>query len=57
MKRFFLFHWDGYYPEGGMNDFLGDFDTIEEAKEAYFNEKYRYDNRQIWDTEKNEEAR
>ncbi len=32
MKRFWLFAWFVYYPEGGMNDFLCSYDTVEEAK-------------------------
>lgn len=27
-----LFGYDGYYPDGGMNDYLGGFDKIEDAK-------------------------
>ena len=26
MKRYMLFGWDVYYPQGGMNDFIKDFD-------------------------------
>lgn len=32
MKRFLLFAGPSYYPEGGWNDFVGDFDTSLEAK-------------------------
>lgn len=31
MKRFMLFTYDTYYPAGGMNDFRGSFDDLEEA--------------------------
>jgi hypothetical protein len=34
MKRFLLFSGDEYYPCGGMNDFKGDYDTLDEAKDA-----------------------
>lgn len=34
MKRYWLFEFDQYYPGGGMYDFKGDFDTIEEADAA-----------------------
>ena len=34
MKRYWLFEQQQYYPSGGMLDFLGDFDTVEEAKKA-----------------------
>lgn len=33
MKRYWLFAYNNYYPYGGMRDFAGDFDTIEEAVE------------------------
>lgn len=33
MKRFAVFGFDDYYPYGGMDDFLGSFDTRKEAKE------------------------
>ncbi len=32
MKRFLLFAWYQFYPEGGMNDFVNSYDTVEEAK-------------------------
>ena len=31
MKRYLAFFGYVYYPEGGMNDFAGDFDTFAEA--------------------------
>ena len=31
MKKYLVFYGYVYYPEGGMNDFHGDFDTIEEC--------------------------
>lgn len=37
MKRFWLFFGDTYYPNGGMDDFRGDFDTEPEAR-AYLDE-------------------
>jgi hypothetical protein len=39
MKRYWLFFWDTYYPSGGMNDFLGSFDSVEEAKNHLTREK------------------
>jgi hypothetical protein len=33
MKRFLLFAGDKYYPQKAWEEFRGDFDTIEEAKE------------------------
>lgn len=32
MKRFLLFAWYHYYPEGGCHDLIDSFDTLEEAK-------------------------
>ena len=34
MKRFLVFCGEDYYPQGGMNDFVGDFDTLEECRVA-----------------------
>lgn len=34
MKRYWLFEQQQYYPNGGMLDFVGDFDTVEEAEDA-----------------------
>jgi len=35
MKRYILFAFAGYYPQGGMLDFRGDFDNITEAELAF----------------------
>lgn len=32
MKRYLLFGYDQYYPNGGGGDVMGDFDTLEEVK-------------------------
>ena len=32
MKRYLVFAYASYYPEGGMNDWQGDFDSIREAR-------------------------
>ncbi len=34
MKRYWLFEAPQYYPSGGMLDWIGDYDSIEEAEEA-----------------------
>jgi hypothetical protein len=34
MKNYLVFYGDCYYPKGGMDDFIGDFDTIKDAKKA-----------------------
>ncbi len=58
MKRFLVFAGDAYYPDGGMNDFQEDFDTLEEARsfEAKIKEKWKFDWEDfkwsaIWDSE------
>lgn len=32
-KRYWVFGFSEYYPSGGMQDFVGSFDTVEEARE------------------------
>lgn len=34
MKRYLLFVFAGYYPNGGWRDYAGSFDTLPEAVEA-----------------------
>ena len=34
MKRYMLFHGDRYYPLGGWDDFVGSYDSIDDAKSA-----------------------
>ena len=34
MKRFLLFAFGSYYPDGGWGDFVDAFNTVEGAKEA-----------------------
>ena len=53
MKRFLLFGFDAYYPTGGMNDFVGDFDLKEDAR-ADANINSARDFYQILDTESGE---
>ena len=42
MKRYLMFGFDTYYPGGGMNDFLFDFDNVDEMKEKIkeYNDKH-----------------
>ena len=63
MKRYLAFYGDDYYPIGGMGDFIGDYDTKEEAIQAIeeAHKKNRPDDlkwewawKQIYDTEKRE---
>ena len=62
MKRYLVFYGEIYYPKGGMNDFIGDSDTLEAAKECVLNAEkarssgqYRLDTwAMIYDTEQRE---
>lgn len=42
-KRYFAFYGDVYYPSGGMDDFVGSYETIADAKQAI--ETYHKKNR------------
>ena len=50
MKRFLAFRNSIYYAAGGMNDFLGDFDTFEEAQEAVRGGTDKWE-KEYWKTE------
>lgn len=55
MKRYLLFAGDHYYPSGGMDDFIKDFDTQNEAMvEAHIiaGDSFRWWH--IWDSEMRE---
>jgi hypothetical protein len=57
MKRYLLFAYDRYYPSGGMNDFVGDFDTLDELKIAAKNKDVKYyDYIKYLDTETGEQG-
>lgn len=43
MKRYLAFAGLSYYPSGGMKDFVGQYDEIEEAKSAILNELREHD--------------
>lgn len=50
MRRFLAFHFPDHYPSGGWNDFIGSFDTAEEAFAACRREDYGVgDNSQVID--------
>jgi len=54
MKRFLVFFGSQYYPGGGMNDFMDDYDTLDEAikeieKRAEGDWMYYWGH--IWDSE------
>lgn len=49
MKKYLLFASDRYYPSGGVDDLIGDFDSVDDAKVAFLawckkecSEKYQY---------------
>ena len=63
MKRYLAFYGDCYYAGGGMNDFVNDFDSVEDCEKAIQlkHKENRPDDlewewawRQIWDSEKRE---
>lgn len=54
MKRFMLFFGDRYYPQGGMRDFIGSYNTIEEAVEKTLDQINDYDWFHIYDIETQE---
>jgi hypothetical protein len=43
MKRYLLFGFDGYHPAGGWRDYFGEYETLEEAKNAAQARKELYD--------------
>lgn len=50
MKRFLLFGFYSYYPAGGSGDVIGDFETLEQAREA----STRRDHYHVLDLERRE---
>lgn len=53
MKRYWLFSGQIYYPGGGMDDFIGSYDTVDEAKAVFpAEDDYRYSWAHIFDFEK-----
>jgi len=53
-KRFLLFCFDTYYPLGGISDLRGDYDTMDEAQEAWQSTKSSWDWGEIVDLETGE---
>jgi hypothetical protein len=41
-KRFIVFGWDQYYPSGGLEDCMGDFDTLEEIEKCITKDDFGY---------------
>jgi hypothetical protein len=61
MKRFLAFTGDCYYPDKGMRDFFGDFDSEEEAiseVKKHVGAKYSHDPKWavVYDSEAREEV-
>lgn len=56
MKRFMVFSGSNWYPGGGSNDFVGDYDTLEVAENSLiaFPELANWDWWEIWDTDTRE---
>ena len=51
MKRYLVFYGELYYPNGGMRDFIGDFDNLDNAIVHLNNHHNEYSegrNVQIW---------
>ena len=59
MKKYLAFYGAVYYPSGGMDDFIGDYETLEEAiqainkkhKEDSYRETWEYAWANVWNTE------
>lgn len=41
-KKYIIFTFDNYYPNGGINDLTGDFDTIKECRERLMKKANSY---------------
>ena len=39
-EKYIVFGFENYYPLGGLNDILGDYDTLQEAREAVLENGY-----------------
>lgn len=51
LKRFLLFNGQCYYPGGGWDDFIGSFDSLDEAKSVYGGSGGTFDWFQVVDLE------
>lgn len=54
MKQFMAFYGRNYYPSGGMDDFIGDYDTKEDALAAINKKNEDYP---PYDTDDTDDAR
>lgn len=48
MKRYLAFFGHEYYPMGGMEDFIGDFDSVDEALQAIDARRHESSSTFIW---------
>lgn len=55
MKRFLVFAWEQYYPCGGFNDLVGNYDTYEECEVRV--DQLTYENYEIVDLQTGERIR
>jgi hypothetical protein len=59
MKKYLAFYGAVYYPSGGMDDFIGDYETLEEAiqsieerhKQESYLDSWDYHFASVWSTE------
>lgn len=60
MKRYLAFSGDDYYPLGGMEDYIGDFDKLEDATAAVVSDiedhDWGYEWGNVWDCVEEEEC-
>ena len=49
MKRYFLFFGQEYYPSYGMQDLVGDFDSVDECIESLKNTIIEHANKESYD--------
>jgi len=40
MKKYVVFYFEGYYSNGGMNDIVASYDTLEEAQKHLSDNKF-----------------
>jgi len=50
MKQYILFAFWNYYPQGGMEDMIDSFDTLQEAEDRIKELREHYEEYQIFDT-------
>jgi hypothetical protein len=48
-KRYLIFQYDSYYPNGAMNDFKESFDDIKDVQNYIEENKRNYDHYSVYD--------